>query len=81
MRGAILLVALLLVSFISSVFSLHNVTEALAALAPVPMDDPESAISLMENDGARSSATNGAKKPRENYGLISTMVAVIYMSL
>ena len=76
MKGVILLLVLL--GVISSVVSVHNITEALAALAPVLIDDPETAISLMQNDAKVTH--NGSIRCERNFGLvIAWMVAVIYI--
>ena len=82
MKRNILIVCFLVLGLITHVTSVHNITEALAALAPLPMDDPEAAISLMETDDVTNlKSLNDAKTPEIGYSLVTVVVAVIYNTL
>jgi hypothetical protein len=58
------------------VSAVHNITEALAALAPVSIEDPETRTALMEDIGTGFSASNFARKVEHHYWLTTLLIAL-----
>jgi hypothetical protein len=61
------------------VSAVHNITEALEALAPVPIDDLQTKTSLMEETDTSFSVTNTARKVENEYWLMSLFVVLGYL--
>ena len=62
------------------VTAVHNITEALAALAPVPIEDFETKTLLMGDPGMSFSVTNTARKVEDQYSwLMGAFIALGYL--
>jgi hypothetical protein len=61
------------------VSAVHNITEALEALAPVPIEDLQTKTSLMEETDTSFSVTNTARKVENEYWLMSLFVVLGYL--
>ena len=61
------------------VSAVHNITEALEALAPVPIEDLQTKTSLMEETDTSFSVTNIARKVENEYWLMSLFVVLGYL--
>ena len=77
---AIWICVALLLGQVYLVSAVHNITEALAALAPFPIEDPETKTSLMEDPDTSFSliANSTARKVEHQYFLMSFLVALGY---
>ena len=76
MKASFIYITVLLLSQLYLASAVHNITEALAALAPVPIEDPETKESLMETS---LSVTNTARKVATQYWLMSVLVPLGFL--
>ena len=69
----------LVLSQLYLIAAVHNITEALAALAPVPFEDLETKTMLMSETGTSFSVTNNiARKVENQYWVIGAFVSLGY---
>ncbi|CAB4002986.1 Hypothetical predicted protein [Paramuricea clavata] len=69
----------LLLSQLCLVPAVHNITEALEALAPVPIEDLQTKTPQMEETDTSFSVTNIARKVEHEYWLMSFFVVLGYL--
>ena len=69
----------LLLSQLYLVSAVHNITEALAALAPVSFEDLETKTLFMADTGTSFSVSNFARKVEHHYWLTCFLIPLAYV--